>query len=125
MHSEYTPYEVGLERTVRLDKGYFLGRDALLKAKDNVRRRLCCMTFDEPDAVALGREPILVDDRVVGYVTSANYGYSVGKYIVYGYLPHEYATPGAKVEVQYFGRRYPATVTTEPLFDSKNERMRL
>lgn len=125
VHSEYTPYEAGLEHTVRLDKGYFLGRDALLKAKNNVRRRLCCMTFDEPDAVALGREPILVDGRVVGYVTSANYGYSVGKYIVYGYLLHEYATPGAKVEVQYFGRRYPATVATEPLFDPENERMRL
>jgi|GEM_PF-6333886 glycine cleavage system aminomethyltransferase T len=33
VHSEYKPYEVGLERTVRLDKGYFLGRDVLLKRK--------------------------------------------------------------------------------------------
>ncbi|MCS6828296.1 MAG: FAD-dependent oxidoreductase [Caldilinea sp.] len=125
VHSECTPYEAGLERTVRLDKGYFLGRDALLKVKDGVQRRLSCMTFDEADAVALGGEPILGDGRVVGYATSANYGYSVGKSIVYGYLPHEYATPGAKVEIQYFGCRHPATVAAEPLFDPKNERMRL
>ena len=35
----------------------------------------------------------------MGYVTSANYGYSVGKHILYGYLPVEYAAPGTQVEV--------------------------
>ena len=124
IHSEYNPFEAGLGWAVRLNKGYFLGRDALLKAKDTVRRKLCCLTFDEPDAIALGKEPILVNGRVLGYVTSANYGYSVGKYILYGYLPHEYAAPRTKVEVQYFGRNHPATVTPEPLFDPKNERMK-
>lgn len=124
IHSEYNPYEAGLGRAVQVHKGYFLGRDALAKAKDRVQRRLCCMTLDDPDAVVLGKEPILADGRVLGYVTSANYGYSVGKYIFYGYLPHEYAAPRTKVEVQYFGRRYPATVTPEPLYDPRNERMK-
>ncbi|HHY57963.1 MAG TPA: FAD-dependent oxidoreductase [Chloroflexi bacterium] len=124
IHSEYNPFEAGLKRTVKLKKGYFLGRDALLKAKDAVTRKLCCLTFNDPNAVALGKEPILADGRVVGQVTSANYGYSVGKYILYGYLPHEYATPLTKVEVQYFDRRYPATVTVEPLFDPHHTRMK-
>ena len=74
---------------------------------------------------ALGKEPILAGDRVLGYVTSANFGYTVGKYVLYGYLPVEYAAPQTKVEVQYFGRRFGATVTHEPLFDPKNERMKL
>jgi glycine cleavage system aminomethyltransferase T len=82
------------------------------------------LTFDDPDAVALGKEPILAGGRVLGYVTSANYGYSIGKYILYGYLPHEYAAPLTKVEVQYFDRRYPATVTAEPLFDPHHTRMK-
>ncbi|MCL4825769.1 MAG: FAD-dependent oxidoreductase [Caldilinea sp.] len=124
VHSEYNPYEAGLGRHVQLHKGYFLGRDALTKAKDHVQRRLCCMTLDDPDAVVLGKEPILANGRALGYVTSANFGYSVGKYIVYGYLPHEYAAPRTKVEIQYFGRRVPATVTTEPLFDPHSERMK-
>ncbi len=124
IHSEYNPFEAGLGRAVRLDKGYFLGRDALLKARHRIERKLCCLTFDVPDVVALGKEPILVNGRVLGYVTSANYGYTVGKYILYGYLPHEYAAPRTKVEVQVFGRRYPATVTPEPLFDPKHERMK-
>lgn len=124
VHSEHTPFEAGLGHAVRLNKGYFLGRDALLKAKEGVRRRLCCMTLDEPDAVVLGKEPILADGRVLGYVTSANYGYSISKYLFYGYLPHEVAAPGVKVEVQSFGRRYPATVVPEPIFDPQNERMK-
>ena len=65
----------------------------------------------------MGKEPILAPDggAVLGYVTSANYGYSVRRSIAYGYLPAEYATPGTGVLVQFFGERYPATVTREPL----------
>ena len=64
----------------------------------------------------LGREPIRAEDRILGHVTSANYGYSVGKYIIYGYLPCTYAAVGTRVEVEYFGRSYSATVAREPLY---------
>jgi len=125
IHSEYNPFEAGLGWAVRLNKGYFLGRDALIAAKDKVTRKLCCMTLDEPDALALGKEPLLIDGVTVGYVTSANYGYSVGQYIVYGYLPARHAQPGTKVQVQYFGRRQWGTVREEPLFDPGNTRMKV
>ena len=92
-------------------KGDFIGRDALRESrKRGPARRLCCMTFDDPSAVVVGKEPILDGDRVLGYVTSANYGHSIGRGIVYGYLPIEYAEPGAQVDVLYFGERLPATV---------------
>jgi heterotetrameric sarcosine oxidase gamma subunit len=125
MYTEHNPYEAGLGWAVRLNKGDFLGRDALLKLKEaSLSRKLCCMTLDEPDAVALGKEPIMDGNQKLGYVTSANYGYSIGKYIVYGYLPIEYAQPGAKVEVVYFGQRRQATVVEEPLYDPKGEKLR-
>jgi glycine cleavage system aminomethyltransferase T len=57
-------------------------------------------------------------------VTSANYGYTVAKSIIYGYLPLEYAAEGSRVEVQYFGRRYPATVAIEPLYDPQMTRLK-
>jgi glycine cleavage system aminomethyltransferase T len=75
------------------------------------------MTLDDPSAVVMGKEPIWSNGTVVGYVTSANYGYTVGRGIVYGYLPVAHAVPGALVEVEYLGRRLPATVQTEPLYD--------
>ena len=126
IHTEYNPFEAGLEWAVRLNKGDFLGREALLKLQEKgVSRKLCCMTLDDPGAVALGKEPILADGQVIGYVTSANYGYSVGKWIVYGYLPSAHAVEGATVEVEYFGRRQTATVAAEPLFDPAGEKLKM
>lgn len=125
IHTEYNPFEAGLDWAVRLNKGDFLGRAALLRIRDQgISRKLCCMTFDDPHAMALGKEPILDGDQVLGYVTSSNYGYSVGKHIIYGYLPIEYAQEGARVEVEYFGRCYPATVRQEPLYDASNEKLK-
>jgi glycine cleavage system aminomethyltransferase T len=61
---------------------------------------------------------------VLGYVTSANYGYTVGKYIIYGYLPLQYAAEGTQVEVDYFGKRYRATVAREPLYDPEHIKLK-
>jgi glycine cleavage system aminomethyltransferase T len=127
IHTEYNPYEAGLGFAVRLDKGDFIGRDALRRITEQggpPDRRLCCMTLDDPNTVVMGKEPILDDDLVLGYVTSAAYGYSVGRGIVYGYLPVTYAQPGTGVEVEYFGHRYSATVAQEPLYDPKNTKLR-
>ncbi len=125
IHTEYNPFEAGLEWAVRLNKGDFLGRAALLKIKESgVSRRLCCLTLDDPQAVALGKEPILAGDQLLGYVTSANYGYSVGKWIVYGYLPVAFAAAGTKVDLLYFGQRYGATVAQEPLYDPSGSKLK-
>lgn len=125
IHTDYDPYEAGLGFAVRLDKGDFLGRDALERIKaEGITRKLCCLTLDDPSKVVLGKEPILDGDQVLGYVTSANYGYTVGQSIVYGYLLVAYAERGAKVEVAYFGDRYPATVTRGPLYDPQNLKLK-
>ncbi|MEM7346561.1 MAG: FAD-dependent oxidoreductase [Chloroflexota bacterium] len=125
IHTEYNPYEAGLGWAVRLNKGDFLGRDALVKIKEEgITRKLCAMTFDDANGVAMGKEPIMDGDTCIGQVTSADYGYTVGKFIMYGYLPLAYAEEGSKVEIQYFDRRYTATVTKEPLFDPTMERLK-
>ena len=125
IHSEYNPYEAGLGFAVRLNKGDFIGRDALLRIKQQgITRKLACMTFDDPAVVVLGKEPVFAAGQCVGYVTSANYGYTVGKSIIYGYLPLAHAEEGSRVEVQYFGRRYPATVVREPLYDPQMTRLK-
>jgi glycine cleavage system aminomethyltransferase T len=123
MTTEHSPYEAGVGFAVKPTKGDFLGREALLRAKEQVCRRLSCLTLDDPSVVVMGKEPILSGGKVVGYVTSAAYGYSVGKSIAYGYLPAELAEPGTKVAVEYFGEAYPATVAAEPLFDPDRRRL--
>ena len=129
IHTEYNPYEAGIGFAVRMRKGDFIGRDALRAARaEGVSRKLCCMTLDDADAVVMGKEPILDankdGDKALGYVTSANYGHSIGRGIVYGYLPTEYAEVGTKVDVVYFGERLPATVAREPLYDPNGSKMK-
>ena len=124
IHTEYNPYEAGIGWAVRLDKGDFVGRDALIKIRNRgITRKLCCLTLDDPYAVVMGKEPILDGSRVIGYVTSANHGYTVGKFIAYGYLPLEHAKPGTSVEIEYFGRCHRATVSREPLYDPGRKRL--
>jgi dimethylglycine oxidase len=72
----------------------------------------------------MGKEPVIVDGSAVGYVTSAAFGYSVGRSIAYAWLPAGAATVGTRVAIRYFGEDLPATVTAEPLFDPGMERLR-
>jgi glycine cleavage system aminomethyltransferase T len=118
-----TPYEAGLGFAVKLDKGDFVGRDALLAATEP-QRRLCCLVLADARSVALGSEPVRVGDRPVGRVTSGGYGYTVQRSIAYAYLPAEHAQPGQQVDVEIFGERVGGEVTAEPLFDPRGERLR-
>ena len=123
MTAEHDPYEAGLGFAVRLDKGDFVGRDALLgKDPENPARRLTCLLLDDPQAVVMGKEPVYVDGKPAGYVTSAAYGYCVGASIAYAWLPA--TAPGTSVQVEYFGNRLPARVAEEPLFDAAMARIR-
>ncbi|MEU7695749.1 MULTISPECIES: FAD-dependent oxidoreductase [Microbispora] len=124
MTYEHDPYEAGLGFAVKPDKGDFIGREALERRKENVRRRLTCLTIDDPAQVVMGKEPVYDGDSAVGYVTSAAFGYTIGKGIAYAWLPTELATPGRTLEIGYFDRRVTAVVAEEPLFDPAMERLR-
>ncbi len=123
MTAEHTPEEAGVGFAVRPAKGDFLGRDALA-ARSAPERKLVCLTLDDPAAVVLGSEPVQVDGVVDGYVTSASYGYSVGRCVAYAWLPARTAVPGTSVAVEYFGDKIAATVAAEPLFDPEMARIR-
>jgi glycine cleavage system aminomethyltransferase T/glycine/D-amino acid oxidase-like deaminating enzyme len=122
MSFEHDPYEAGLGFAVNLDKGDFVGRDAVVERRRNVRRQLCCLTTGA--AIVMGKEPVYAGDRCVGYVTSAGYGYTIGTGIAYAWLPSSLAAPGTSVEIDYFASRVAATVASEPLFDPGMTRLR-
>jgi 4-methylaminobutanoate oxidase (formaldehyde-forming) len=120
---EETPYEAGLGFAVKLEKGDFVGRDALV-ARAEPERRLCCLLLADPRSVALGSEPVRVGGNLAGRVTSGGYGYTVERSIAYAYLPTEHATAGQLVEVEIFGEWIPGEVAEEPLYDPRGERIR-
>ncbi|MEU4145144.1 GcvT family protein [Streptomyces parvulus] len=122
MTAEDNPYEAGVGFAVRMDKGDFTGRAALASAGEP-GRRLTPLLLDDPAAVVLGKEPVHVDGAPAGYVTSAAYGYTLGRCVAYAWLPAGLA-PGTGVQVEYFGEKVPATVAEEPLFDPGMTRIR-
>jgi 4-methylaminobutanoate oxidase (formaldehyde-forming) len=122
--SEIDPFQAGLGFTVKLDKGEFIGRDALVKKRETpAPERLRCLALDDPRSVALGSEPVRHRGRVVGRVTSGGYGYAVGRSIAYAFVPSEMAI-GDEVEVDIFGTWVGGRVAEEPLYDPKGARIR-
>lgn len=117
MTREHSPQEAGLGFAVRPAKGEFIGREALEVRP--VERRLACLTLDDPEAIALGSEPVFAAgaDECIGYVTSADQGYTIGATIAYAWVPARFAEAGQRLELEYFGKRFAATVRCEPLFD--------
>lgn len=125
IHTEYDVYSAGLGWTARLDKPDFIGREATAALQETEpAKRLTPLAIDDPAATLLGYESVWDGDTAISHVTSANYGYSIGRYIAYSYLPGGLARPGTRLEVEYLGVRYPAEVVTEPLWDPKMERVR-
>jgi len=123
---EDNPDQAGLGFAVRMNKDIpFIGREALAASRAaGLDRRLVCLVLDEPLSVALGNEPIRVEDAVVGRVTSGGYGYTVGASIAFGYLPARQAAVGTRGEVEVFGEWIGCTVSAEPLYDPEGLRIK-
>ena len=129
----YTIPEAGLTRYVRLDHE-FIGRpayEAQVAAGDPERRLVALVVEPDPDdpADVIGDEPIWHGDEVVGWVTSGGYGHHVKESIALGYVPvalaaRREAGSDGRFEIEIIGRRRPARLQPEPLFDPAGTRMR-
>jgi dimethylglycine oxidase len=124
MTYEHDPYEAGVGFAVKADKEDFVGKAALERRRADVRRKLTCLTIEDPRAVVMGKEPVYDGQRAVGHVTSAAFGHTIGKGIAYAWLPAELTTPGTTVHIGYFDQRVEAVVAEEPLFDPAMSRLR-
>jgi glycine cleavage system aminomethyltransferase T len=120
---DYNPYEAGLGFCVALNKGDFIGRDALAAIKTaGVKRRLVSYTV-EGFAPFHGGEAVLFDGRVVGSTASTGYGYTLGKTIAFGYLPTELAGE-ENFEIEAFGKVYKAHRGPRTLYDPGMARLK-
>jgi len=124
INSETNPYEAGLGFAISTKKNNFIGKAALDQIKDNLSRRLIAITFDDITEVAMGNEPIFINNKVVGRIKTAGQGYSINKSIAYAYLPIDHTAAGTQIEVEIFGERKKAQITAEPLFDPLGERIK-
>ena len=120
---DYNPYEAGLGFCVALDKGDFIGREALGRIRsEGVSRKLCSFTV-EGFAPFHGGETILLDGKVVGSTSSVGFGHTIGKTIAFGYVPLD-AAAKSEFTIEAFGRAYTALRGPRCLYDAKMERLR-
>jgi glycine cleavage system T protein len=119
------PYEAGLGFCVRLGKGDFIGREALLRVKaEGVTRRLATVTID-PAPTVYGGEAVWKDGQVLGRLRSGGYGHTVGRNVGLVYLPADVARAvGTPLEVEVFGERVSAEVAPDVLYDPEGARIR-
>ena len=119
--------EAGLGFAVKTDKPDFIGRDAVLaKREAGLENRLLQFKLTDPEPLLFHNEPILRDGDYVGYVTSGNYGHTLGGAIGMGYVPCK----GEKLdqvlastyELEVAGTRVTADVSSRPMYDPKGER---
>nr|BBI47414.1 oxidoreductase [Aspergillus stellatus] len=122
--TEYDPYEAGLGFAIDGGKkDHFVGKGALEgRNKQPLTRRLRCLTIDDGKSMVMGKEPVFINKKPVGYVTTAAFGFSVRRPVVYAWLPGGVGE-GAGVEIEYFGKRVRATVVPEPVFDPDGKRL--
>ena len=124
---DYTPYEAGLDRFVRLNKGDFIGKAALEKQlQDGVPNRF--ITFevhDVVDADPLGNEPLFdTKGNLVGRATAGYFGHALGKSLGLGYVRPEFAAVGHELSILILGERRRATVLTDSPYDPENKDLR-
>ncbi len=121
---DYTPIEAGLASRVHLkSKGDFMGREALKAQKSaGAKQRLCTFVSSARLPVSAG-EPILHTGRTVSLVCSGGFGYTVGKTIVFGYLPTAIAAED-EFELELFGERHRIRRVHGPLYDPENVRLK-
>ncbi|TPJ62259.1 FAD-dependent oxidoreductase [Mesorhizobium sp. B2-6-1] len=122
--------EAGLGFAVKTAKGDFIGRDAVLKKKEaGLSRRLVQFRLKDPQPLLFHNEAILRDGKIVGPITSGNYGHHLGGAIGLGYVPCQGETEAdvlaSSYEIEIAGERFAAEASLKPMYDPKSERVKM
>ncbi|MBM3565107.1 MAG: FAD-dependent oxidoreductase [Alphaproteobacteria bacterium] len=131
INPDSNPFEAGLGWAVKLKSGVpFQGREALAAARGKpLKKRLACFAVDNPNITLWGRESILRDGKVVGWLSSAGFGHTVGHSIGYGYVRNEVGVDdtflGSGIyELEVACERVPCRWLARPPYDPDGARVR-
>jgi 4-methylaminobutanoate oxidase (formaldehyde-forming) len=122
--------EAGLGFAVATSKPEFIGRDAVLRKKeDGLERRLLQFRLTDPEPLLYHAEPILRDGKVVGHLTSGAYGHTLDGAIGLGYVPCKGESAAeflaSRYEIEIAGRRVTAEASIKPMYDPKSVRVKV
>ena len=122
---DYSPYEPGLGRFVKLDKPDFIGRPAAeQRAAQGPTERIATFVVDADGADAFGGEAVYRNGDLAGYITSGGFGHCVGESLAMGYVKPEFFELDAGFEIDILGERRAAILAPAARFDAAGKRMR-
>ena len=111
-----TPFEAGLNWVVKIDKGDFLGRDALLAQKAaGIGRQLVGFEV-RGRGIARQGHAVVSEGGPVGVVTSGTWSPTFEKALGLAYVPPEMAAPGTPLAIDVRGKSLPAVVVATPFY---------
>ncbi|WP_147109448.1 FAD-dependent oxidoreductase [Tateyamaria sp. syn59] len=121
--------EAGLGFAVKKDKPSFIGRDAVLRKRDEgLENRLLQFKLTDPEPLLYHNEPIVRNGDIVGYLSSGAYGHHLGAAMGLGYVPCKGETAAevleSTFEIDVAGTRVLAEVSLKPMYDAKSERVK-
>lgn len=122
--------DAGLGFAVKTDKADFIGKAAVLERKETgPKSRMVQFKLTDPEPLLFHNEPVLRDGEIVGYLSSGNYGHTLGAAIGMGYVPCE-GEKAAEVlasnyEIDVMGTRIRAEASLKPMYDPKSERVKV
>ncbi|MEQ9675798.1 MAG: glycine cleavage T C-terminal barrel domain-containing protein, partial [Roseovarius indicus] len=123
--TEFDPFETGLARFVTLDKPDFIGKPALeTRRTQGPRKRHVTLDIDNSNAPAHPGASVMLNDRVVGTVTSGAWGHRTGKNFAYAFIAPDLALPGTAIEIDIIGRLTPARLIPPSPYDPDMTRPR-
>ncbi len=123
--------DAGLGFAVKVDKGSdFIGREAVMVRKESgPKNRLVQFRLTDPEPLLFHNEPIVRDGEYVGYLSSGNYGHTLGGAIGLGYVPCEGEKPAdvlaSTYEIDVCGVKVQAEASLKPMYDAKSERVKV
>jgi len=123
--NEITPVEAGVERFFNESKGDFVGRDAVLRIRqEGPKIKIVYLEVEPGDNDIVGGEPLLDGDKVIGITTSGGYGHYTGKSLGFAYVDSAYAREGASFTAELMGQPRAVKVISDPVWDASAERSR-
>ena len=122
--TEFDPFETSLDRFVKLEKGDFVGKDALRKRQEEgLSKKLVALKVDAAQAPAHGGASLLQNGKVVGTITSGDWGHRVGMNLAYAFVDAALADEGSIMQLNLLGDLVDAEVISPSPYDPDHARM--
>jgi dimethylglycine dehydrogenase len=125
---EYNAFESGLDRFVHPNKGQFIGRDALVAAREKglgwnfVTMEVDGITANHSDT--RGSEPLYAKGKMIGRATNGGFGWRCNKSLALAMVKPEHAGLGTEIEIKILGEKFKARIIPESPYDTENEKLR-